>query len=64
MFTIFGSKARMQCLQNLNQSNVDNLNYVRREASRCFGNKKNEYFKAKIEEIETNSRIKKYKRLV
>ena len=48
----------MQCLQDPNQSNVDNLNKVRREASRHFRNKKKEYLKAKIEELETNSKIK------
>ena len=41
------------------QSNVDNLNNIRREASRHFGNKKKEYVKAKIDELETNSKIKK-----
>jgi hypothetical protein len=42
----------MQWLQNPNQSNVDNLNTVRREASRHFRNKKKEYLKAKINELE------------
>ena len=37
--------------------NVDNLNNVRREASRHFRNKK-AYLKAKIEDLETNSKIK------
>jgi len=40
------------------QSNVDNLNYVRHDASRHFRNKKKAYLKAKIEELETNSKIK------
>ena len=44
----------------LSQRNVDKLNNVRREASRYFRNKKKEYLKAKIEEIETNNNIKKY----
>jgi len=35
-----------------------NLNNVRREASRYFRNKKKEHLKAKIEELETNSKIK------
>jgi hypothetical protein len=48
----------MQWLQNPNQSNVDNLNNVRREASRQFRNKKMEYLKAKINELETNSKNK------
>ena len=40
-------------------TNIDNLNNVRREASRHFRNKKKKYLKAKIEELETNSKIKK-----
>jgi hypothetical protein len=38
-------------------SNVDNLNNVRRDASRHFRNKKKAYLKAKIEKLETNSKI-------
>jgi hypothetical protein len=49
-------QAKMLWLQNLNQSNVDTLNNVRREASRHFRNKKKEYLKAKINELETNSK--------
>ena len=37
------------------QSNVDNLNNVRRKASRYFRNKKKEYLKANIEELQTYS---------
>ena len=40
------------------QSNVSNQNNVRCEASRHFRNKKKEYLKAKIDEFETNSKIK------
>ena len=47
----------MQCLQEPNQSNVNNLNRVRHEASRHFRNKKKEYLKTKIDEIETNRKI-------
>jgi hypothetical protein len=46
-------------LQDPNQSIVYNLNSVRRDASRHFRNEKEEYWKAKIDEIETNSKIKK-----
>ena len=46
----------MQWLQDPNQSNIDNLNNVRREASRHFRNKKNEYLKDKFDELETNIR--------
>ena len=48
----------MQWIQDPSQSNVDNLNNVRREVSRHFRNKKKAYLKAKIEELETNSKIK------
>jgi hypothetical protein len=51
-------QAKLQWLQNPNQSNVDNLNNVRREASRHLRNKKKEYLKAKINELETNSKNK------
>jgi hypothetical protein len=36
--------------------NEDNLHNVRREASRHFRNKKTEYLKDKINEIELNSK--------
>ena len=51
-------RAKIQCLQDPNQSNEDNQNNVKREASRRFRNKKMEYLKVKIEELETNSEIK------
>jgi hypothetical protein len=51
-------QAKRQWFQNPNQSNVENLNNVRREASRHFRNKKKEYLKAKINELETNSKNK------
>jgi len=47
----------MQWVQDLCQSNVDNLNSVRREVSRHFRNKKKDYLRAKIEELEANSKI-------
>jgi hypothetical protein len=47
----------MQWIQDPSQSNVDNLNNVRRVASRHFRNKKKAYLKSKIEEMETNSKI-------
>jgi hypothetical protein len=58
MFTIFRSKkqAKMQWLQDPKKSNVDNLNNIRREASRHFSNKENEYLKDKFDELETNMR--------
>jgi hypothetical protein len=39
----------MQWLQDQNQSNVDNLNNVGREANIHFRNKKKAYLKAKID---------------
>jgi hypothetical protein len=50
-------QAKMQWIQNPSHSNVDNMNNIRREASRRFRNKKKAYLKAKIEELETNSKI-------
>ena len=49
--------AKMQWIQDPSQSNVDNLNNVRREVSRHFRNKQKAYLRAKIEELETNSKI-------
>jgi len=53
-------QANMQWIQHPSQSNVDNLNHVRHDVSKHFRNKKNDYLKAKIEELETKSKIKKY----
>jgi len=50
-------RAKIQWIQNPSQSNVDILNKVRRKVSRHFRNKKKEYLRAKIEELETNSKI-------
>ena len=41
----------MQWVQGPSQSDVDNLNNIRREASRHFRNKKKEYLKAEIDEL-------------
>jgi hypothetical protein len=46
-----GKQDKMRWLQEPTQSNVDNLNIVRREASRHFRNMKKEYLKAKIHEL-------------
>jgi len=51
-------QVKMQWIRDPRQSSIDNLNNVRREASRHFKNKKKEYLRAKIEELETNSKIK------
>ena len=47
----------MQWIQDPSRSNVDNLNNVRCKASRHFRNKKKAYLKAKIEELETYSKV-------
>ena len=50
-------QAKLQWVQDPSQRNIFNLNNVRREAIRHFRNKKETYFKAKIEDLGTNSRI-------
>jgi hypothetical protein len=47
--------AKLQWLQDPSEINEDNQNNVRRETSRHFRNKKREYMKGKINELETNS---------
>jgi hypothetical protein len=47
-------QAKLQWLQDPKQMNVDNMNNVRREASRHFRNKKRVYTKDKINEIVTH----------
>jgi hypothetical protein len=51
----------MQWLEDQNQRNVDYLNNVRHEASKHFRDEKKAYLKAKIDELETNSKIKNIK---
>ena len=46
----------MQWLQHPNQSNVDNLNNVRREPNRHLRNKMEEYLASKLDELETHIR--------
>jgi leucyl aminopeptidase len=50
-------QANVQCLQDPNKRNVDNLNNVRHEACRHFRNKQKEHLKVKINEFETNRTI-------
>jgi hypothetical protein len=50
--------AKLQWLQDPNEINGDNLNNIRREASRHFRNRKREYLKDKINELATNSKNK------
>jgi hypothetical protein len=51
-------QAKLQWLQNPSQINGDNLQNVRSETSRTFRNKKREYLKNKINELETNNKTK------
>jgi hypothetical protein len=48
----------LQWLQDPSEINGDNLNNVRCEASRYFGNKKREHLRDKINEPATNSKNK------
>ena len=50
-------QVKMQWIQDPSRSNVDNLNNIRRDASRHFRNKKKASLKVKIEELETKSKI-------
>jgi hypothetical protein len=52
-------QVKIQWLQDPNRKSIDNINTVRQEASRYFRKKKKECPKAKIDELETNSKIKK-----
>jgi hypothetical protein len=49
-------QAKLQWFQDPSQINGDNLNNIRREASSHFRNKKREYLKDKIKDLETNSK--------
>jgi hypothetical protein len=51
-------EAKLEWLQDPSEINGDNLNNVRREASKHFRNKKREYLKDKINELATNSKNK------
>jgi hypothetical protein len=52
------SSAKLQWLQDPGEINGDNLNNIRREASKHFMNKKKAYLKDKINELATNSKNK------
>jgi len=51
-------QAKMHWLQNPKKSNVDNLNNVKRGASRHFSNKKKEYLKANVVELRTYRKLR------
>jgi hypothetical protein len=48
----------LQWLHDPSEISGDNLNNIRREASRHFRNKKREYLKEKINEVASNSENK------
>jgi hypothetical protein len=56
-------QAKLQWLQDPSEINRDNLNNVRREASRYFRNKKKEHLKDKINELAMNSKNKNIRHL-
>jgi hypothetical protein len=51
-------QAKLQWLQNPSQINGDNLQNLTHETSRTFRNKKREYLKDKINDLETNNKNK------
>jgi hypothetical protein len=51
-------QAKLEWLQDPSEVNEDNLSDQRREVSRHFREKKREYLKYKINELESNSRNK------
>jgi len=63
MFTtvITKKQAKMQWLQDQNKNNVYNLNNVKRDVSKHL--KKNEYMKAKIDELEASNNVKRIRDL-
>jgi hypothetical protein len=54
-------QAKLKWLQDPSEANEDNLNNVRQEASRHFRNKKREFLKDKINELESNNKKKNIK---
>jgi hypothetical protein len=57
-------KAKLQWLRDPSEINGDNLNNMRREASRHFWIRDSESLKEKIKELAKNSKNKNYKRPV
>jgi hypothetical protein len=52
------TKKKLQWLQDLSEINENNLNNIRCKARRHFRNKRGEYLKDKIKELETNIKNK------
>jgi len=57
-FLVQRKQVKNEWLQDPNQTNVDNLKNVRREAGIHFRNKKKEHLTTKINVLETNSKMK------
>jgi len=57
-------RAKMQWNLDPSQTNVDILSNERREVSRHFRDKKKAYLRAKIEELETNSKFQNIRDLI
>jgi hypothetical protein len=51
-------QAKLQWLQDPKEINGDNLNNIKRDASRHFGNKRREYLKKKVNEFAMKSKSK------
>jgi hypothetical protein len=56
-------QAKLQWLQDPNQSNLGDVNNARHEGSRYFRKKRREYLKAKINELQTNSKNENIRQL-
>jgi hypothetical protein len=51
-------QAKRQWMEDPSQRNLENLNKVRRDASRHLRNENKAYMKAKIEELKSNNKFK------
>jgi hypothetical protein len=51
-------KVKMHWLQHPDQSNLDNLNNIRREGSRHFRNKKKQCLKSKLTDLKVKKKIR------
>ena len=51
-------QAKIQCIHDPSESNVDNLNNVKRDTSRYFRNKKKAYLKLKLRNLKLTVRSK------
>jgi hypothetical protein len=58
-----GKQAKLQWLRNPSQISGDNIQNLRRENSTTFRNKKREYLKGKINDLEANNKNKNIRNL-